>query len=91
MFFSIGNKNINKSSTLQWLCNYLNIDTKDALTIGYGFNDLPMFELSCHQIVIKNNNIALKPYGKIIAPNNDEHEVGYIINYIFKKIKNLIF
>ncbi|WP_338960128.1 MULTISPECIES: Cof-type HAD-IIB family hydrolase [unclassified Spiroplasma] len=85
--FSIGNKNINKGSALQWLCNHLNIDTKDALTIGDGFNDLPMFEVSGHPIVMENANIALKPYGKTIAPNNDEHGVGYIINnYVFKNI-----
>lgn len=84
--FSIGAKNINKGSALQWLCNHLNINTKDALTIGDGFNDLPMFEVSGHPIVMANANNGLKPYGKIIAPNNDEHGVGYIINnYIFKK------
>lgn len=86
--FSIGNKNINKGTALQWLCNHLNINTEDALTIGDGFNDLSMFEVSGHPIVMENANIGLKPYGKIIAPNNDEHGVGYIINnYIFKKQK----
>lgn len=87
--FSIGNKNIDKGSALQWLCNHLNINTNDALTIGDGFNDLPMFEVSGHPIVMENANIALKPYGKVIAPNNDEHGVGHIINnYIFKKQKS---
>lgn len=90
--FSIGNKNINKGTALQWLCNYLNINTQDAVTIGDGFNDLSMFEVSGHPIVMENANIGLKPYGKIIAPNNDEHGVAYIINnYIFKKTKNSIF
>lgn len=51
-----------------------------------------MFEVSGHPIVMENANIGLKPYGKIIAPNNDEHGVAYIINnYIFKKTKNSIF
>lgn len=86
--FSIGNKNINKGAALQWLCNHLNIHPQDALTIGDGFNDLSMFQVSGHPIVMANANINLKQYGKIIAPNNNEHGVGYIINnYIFKKEK----
>lgn len=84
--FSIGTKNTNKGSALQWLCHHLKINTNDALTIGDGFNDLPMFEVSGHPVVMENANVALKPYGKIIAPSNDDHGVSYIINnYIFKK------
>ncbi|WP_308149413.1 Cof-type HAD-IIB family hydrolase [Spiroplasma sp. AdecLV25b] len=86
--FSIGVKDISKGSAVQWLCNLLEIDTKDALTIGDGFNDLPMFEISGHPIVMENANIALKPFGKIIAPSNDDHGVGHIINnYVLKGIK----
>lgn len=86
--FCIGPKNINKGTALQWLCNLLNINTKDALTIGDGFNDLPMFEISGHPVVMENANVALKPFGKIFALSNDNHGVGHIINdYVLKNMK----
>lgn len=86
--FSIGVKDISKGSAIKWLCNLLKIDPKDALTIGDGFNDLPMFEISGHAIVMENANIALKPFGKLIAPSNDDHGVGHIINnYVLKNME----
>lgn len=86
--FSIGVKDISKGSAIKWLCNLLKIDPKDALTIGDGFNDLPMFEISGHAIVMENANIALKSFGKLIAPSNDDHGVGHIINnYVLKNME----
>lgn len=83
--FSIGNKNVNKGTAISWLCEYLKIDVQDALAIGDSFNDLPMFEVVGHPVVMDNAHEAIKSYGEWIAPNNDSHGVcrsieHYILN-----------
>lgn len=86
--FSIGNKNINKGTALIWLAKYLNINVKDALAIGDNFNDLAMFEVVGHPVVMDNAHEAIKIYGEWIAPNNDSHGVSKTLDYyILKKVK----
>ncbi|MGL5268884.1 MAG: HAD family hydrolase [Spiroplasma sp.] len=83
--FSIGNKNINKGTAISWLCKYLNIDIKNALAIGDSFNDLPMFEIVGHPVVMDNAHKAVKTYAEWIAPNNDNHGVYHTINHYLLK------
>lgn len=85
-FFSIGNKDINKGTAIDWLCKHLKIDVKDALAIGDSFNDLPMFEMVGHPVVMDNAHQAIKSYGEWIAPNNDNHGVCRTIeHYVLQK------
>lgn len=85
-FFSIGNKNIDKGSAITWLTKYLGINVKNAIAIGDSFNDLPMFEVVGHPVVMDNAHQAIKSYGEWIAPNNDNHGVSRTIeHYIFNK------
>lgn len=78
--FSIGNKNINKGTAIIWLCKYLNIATSYALAIGDNSNDLSMFEIVGHPIVMDNAHEFVKSYAEWIAPNNDSHGVQHTIN-----------
>lgn len=85
-FFSIGNRDINKGTAIKWLCEYLKIDMQDTLAVGDSFNDLPMFEVVGHPVVMDNAHQAIKTYGEWIAPNNDNHGVCRAIeHYLFKK------
>lgn len=78
--FSIGKKGINKGTAIKWLCDHLNINTSSAIAIGDNFNDLPMFEVAGHPVVMDNAHEAVKSYAEWIAPNNDKHGVQHTIN-----------
>ncbi|MBE4703829.1 Cof-type HAD-IIB family hydrolase [Spiroplasma platyhelix] len=83
--FSIGNKDISKGTAISWLCQHLKIDVQDALAIGDSFNDLTMFEVVGHPVVMDNAHEAIKSYGEWIAPNNDNHGVCRAIEHYISK------
>lgn len=58
-FFCLKNKGINKSSTIYYLMNNLNINFDDILVFGDNDNDLPML-LNFNSYYIGNNNQEIK-------------------------------
>ena len=83
MFFSIGNKNINKGTALQWLCNHLNIATKNSIGIGDNYNDISMLETVGYPVVMDNAVMTLKTKNYYLTTSNNDSGVAKAIAYYF--------
>jgi Cof subfamily protein (haloacid dehalogenase superfamily) len=52
--------NISKGNALQRLCNYLDIDVKNTMTIGDEKNDISMLALSPHSVTLKSSSESVR-------------------------------
>ena len=59
-YLEINPKGINKGEAMKWLCEYLNVNIKDTMAIGDGYNDIPLIEYSGFGCAVNGANEELK-------------------------------
>jgi len=80
-YLTVLNPRADKSSGLQTLNDYLNLDFKDYTVFGDNFNDLGMFELAGTSVAVANAQTKVKELANIILPHtNDEDAVANYLN-----------
>ncbi len=80
-YLTVLNPHADKSSGLQTVNEYLNLDFKDYTVFGDNLNDLGMFELAGTSIAVANAQTKVKELANIILPHtNDEDAVAKYLN-----------
>lgn len=78
-FVDISNKESNKGNALLKLCKYLNISPNDVIAIGDERNDIPMFKVAGHNVIVENAFDEIKEYAhEIIGSNNNSGVAKYL-------------
>lgn len=70
----------NKSKAIESLCKTYNIDLKDTMAIGDGFNDIPMIEFAGLGVAMDNAADAVKKSADYITASNDDDGVKQVID-----------
>lgn len=83
IWFSVANKEVNKGKAIMALCEHLNVNLADTYGFGNDYNDIEMFKVVNHSIVMNNANEDLKKMAKIIAKSNDEDGVALFLEELF--------
>ena len=63
----INDKNVSKGNSVLWLCDYLDIDSKEVIAFGDGENDISMFKVIENSVCVENACLELKKYANDIA------------------------
>jgi len=71
LWVEIFNKNVSKANGLNWICNKLQIKSKETFSIGNDYNDLDMLNFTQHSFVVKNGKEELKQMFSISQSNNE--------------------
>lgn len=84
--FDITSVGVNKGKALPLLMRYYDIDIENTISLGDGFNDLPMFRVTNVAVAMKNSDKRVKARATVaLDKTNVEGGVGY---YIKKFLKN---
>lgn len=81
-FAEITDKNADKGTALQTLCDYLHIDIKNTMAFGDGENDLLLMDKAGIAVAMGNAFLAVKEKAAIIADTNNNNGVCKIIEQI---------
>ena len=88
IWMEIFTKKVSKGNAARFLCNHINIDTKNTIGIGNDYNDITLLDFTNHSYITDNCPDDLK--GKYnSAPSNDENAFSFCvtksINHKFRK------
>ena len=85
LWFSVGHRDVNKGMAIIKLCQYLNVDLEHTYGFGNDYNDIDMFSVVNHSIIMENADEELKKYATIITESNDEEGVAILLENLFLK------
>ena len=71
-FVEIMPKNVHKATSLEKLLKYLDMDVKDLIACGDGFNDLTMIDYAGGGVAMGNAQQIVKDHADYITLTNDE-------------------
>ncbi len=86
LFLDVACKGTSKGNAIKRLCAYLKIDLKDSVAIGDSYNDLPMFEIVGHRVVMGNALEDIKKVADEVTDTNDEDGVAKFLEKIYKEV-----
>jgi len=87
LWFSVGHKDVNKGMAIVELCRHLNVGLEYTYGFGNDYNDIDMFSVVNHSIIMENASEELKKYATIITESNDEEGVAILLENLFLKEK----
>lgn len=82
-FMEIMETGIDKGSSLEKICEFLNIPTSEAVAIGDGENDIPMFQKAGMSVAMGNSMSNVKDHAKFVTDSNKESGVAKAIRKFF--------
>ena len=85
LWFSVGHKDVNKGMAIVELCRHLNVGLEHTYGFGNDYNDIDMFSVVNHSIIMENANEDLKKYATIITESNDQEGVAMLLENLFLK------
>ena len=83
MYYFIGNKEACKGNAIKAFCEILSIDLKDTVAIGDDFNDISMFKVVGHSVVMANSTDEVKKYADEITLSNEDDGVAVFLENLF--------
>ena len=84
-FLDIACKSTSKGNAIKKLCEYLKIDLKDTIAIGDNYNDLTMFEVVGHRVVMGNAPEDIKKVANEVTDTNNNDGVAKFLEKICKE------
>ena len=85
IYCDVANIESSKGNAIEKLCQYLNIDLKDVISIGDDFNDLSMFEKVGLSVAMKNANEIVREKADEITLSNEDNGVAVFLEEIILK------
>ena len=79
-FVEIMPQNVHKATSLEKLLGVLNMDVRDLIACGDGYNDLTMIEYAGVGVAMANAQPLVKESADYITKSNDEDGVLHVIN-----------
>ncbi len=83
-YFDIADEKTSKGFGVKNMCEALNIDLKDAISIGDDYNDVSMFEMAGLSVAMGNANDEVKSKAKYITRTNNEDGVAFVLEKLIK-------
>lgn len=83
MYYFIGNKEACKGNAIKAFCEILLIDLKDTVAIGDDFNDISMFKVVGHSVVMGNATDEVKKCADEITLSNEDDGVAVFLENLF--------
>lgn len=84
IYYFIGNTELCKGYAIKRICEKLNINLTDTVAIGDDFNDISMFEVVGHSVVMGNASKEVKKYADEITISNEEDGVALFLEKLLK-------
>lgn len=75
-------KGVNKGTSLENLCNILNIDTNFVIALGDSRNDISMFRKAGTKLAVRNACNELKSIADTVICNNNENIIDYLQKHL---------
>lgn len=83
-YFDIADEKTSKGFGVKKMCEALNIDVKDAISIGDDYNDVSMFEQTGLSVVMGNANDEVKSKAKYKTLDNNKDGVAVFLEELIK-------
>ena len=83
-YFDIADEKTSKGFGVKKMCGALDIDLKDAISIGDDYNDVSMFEQTGLSVVMGNANDEVKSKAKYETLSNNEDGVAVFLEELIK-------
>ena len=83
-YFDIADEKTSKGFGVKKMCEALNIDVKDAISIGDDYNDVSMFEQTGLSVVMGNANDEVKSKAKYKTLDNNKDGVAVFLEKLIK-------
>ena len=83
-YFDIADEKTSKGFGVKKMCEALNIDVKDAISIGDDYNDVSMFEQTGLSVVMGNANGEVKSKAKYETLDNNKDGVAVFLEELIK-------
>lgn len=84
--FEMTNRETSKGIALKVLCEKLNIDLKDVVTVGDNYNDLSMLKISGYKVAMENAVDNVKSLADQVIKSNDEEGVSELLNTLLDEL-----
>ena len=88
MYYFIANKESCKGNAIEKLCEILKIELKNTIAIGDDYNDISMFKVVGHSVVMENADNEVKKYADEITMSNEREGVAIFLENLLKKFEN---
>lgn len=86
-YYDVANIESSKGNAIIKFCEKLNIDLKDTIAIGDDYNDISMFKVVGHSVVMGNANDKIKEYADEITESNDNDGVAVFLEKLLKEME----
>ncbi len=86
VFLDVVCKGTSKGNAIKKLCEYLKINLKDCVAIGDSYNDLPMFGVVGHRVVMGNALEDIKKVADEVTDSNNEDGVAKFLEKLNKEV-----
>ena len=80
----IVNKDVSKANGIKKLIELINVDEKDVVVFGDGYNDIEMFNCFKNSYAMGNSIEEIKRLSKSVTYDNDHNGVAHALKDIFK-------
>ena len=84
-YYDIADKKTSKGFGVKKMCEALNIDLKDTISIGDDYNDVSMFDVTGLSIVMGNANDEVKSKAKYETLTNNDDGVAFVLEKLINK------
>lgn len=78
-YYDVADEKTSKGYGVKKMCEILNIDLKDTISIGDDYNDISMFEETGLSVVMENANDEVKSKAKYVTLSNNENGVAVFL------------
>ena len=89
-YYDVADEKTSKGFGVKKMCKALNIDLKDAISIGDDYNDISMFEQTGLSVVMGNANDEVKSKAKYETLSNNEDGVAIFLEKLLKNKEEFI-
>ena len=82
-------QNVHKATSLEKLLGVLNMDVRDLIACGDGYNDLTMIEYAGVGVAMANAQDIVKKHADYITLSNDEDGLVPVVDKFILGVENI--
>ena len=86
VFFEMVNGSVNKGAGVKRLADYLGVGYDKIYTVGDHLNDIDLLKSAAVSFCPENSEPEIKEIAAVILPNNNNHTIKALIEYIEKQL-----
>ena len=80
LWMDIMNPSVNKGRALSFIQRALRVSPEETMAFGDYYNDIELLQCAGQSYVMANANEDMKPYGRFVAPPNNEFGVMQVVH-----------